>query len=72
MGAFMRTHHVIIVAAVLVIGFGAKQLFFPPMKAEANIGPSVSMNVLQMHHDTNMQNLPVQKMHDMTFVFDSD
>lgn len=72
MEAFMRIHHVIAVVAVLVVGFGAKQFFFPPVKAEADIGPSVSMNVLQMHHDINMQNLPVQKMHDMTFVFDSD
>lgn len=68
----MRKHHVIAVLAVLIIGFGAKQFFFPPVKAEADISPSVSMNVLQMHHDINMQNLPVQKMHDMTFVFDSD
>ena len=72
MEAFMRAHHVIAVVAVLVVGFGAKQFFFPPMKAEADINPSISMNVLQMHQATNMQNLPVQKMHDMTFVFDSD
>ena len=72
MEAFMRAHHVIAVVAVLVVGFGAKQFFFPPMKAEADINPSISMKVLQMHQDTNMQNLPVQKMHDMTFVFDSD
>ena len=72
MEAFMRAHHVIAVVAVLVVGFGAKQFFFPPMKAEADINPSISMNVLQMHQDTNMQNLPVQKMRDMTFVFDSD
>jgi len=69
MEAFMRAHHVIAVIVVLVVGFGAKQLFFPPVKAEADINPSVSMNVLQMHHDTNMNNLPVQKIHDMAFVF---
>ena len=72
MEAFMRAHHVIAVVVVLVVGFGAKQFFFPPVKAEADINPSVSMNVLQMHRDTNMNNLPVQKMRDMTFVFDSD
>ena len=72
MEAFMRAHHVIAVVAVLVVGFGAKQFFFPPMKAEADVNPSISMNILQMHQDKNMQNLPVQKMHDMTFVFDSD
>ena len=72
MEAFMRTHHFIAVIVVLIIGFGAKQLFFPPMKAAADVNPSISMNMLQMHQDKNMQNLPVQKMHDMTFVFDSD
>lgn len=68
----MRVHHVIVVVAVLAVGFGAKQFFFPPMKAEADISPSFSMNVLQIHHDINVKTLPVQKMHDMTFVFDSD
>jgi len=69
MEAFMRAHHVIAVVAVLVIGIGAKQFFFPPGKAEADI-PVVSMNVLQMHADhPNRNNHPVQKMHDMSFVF---
>ena len=68
-------HHVIAVAAVLVIGLGAKQYFFPPRQADANINPvlSVSMNVLQMHSDLDVKSLPVQKMKDMSFVFfDSD
>jgi hypothetical protein len=54
--------------------YGAKQYFFPPMEADANLHavPSASMNVLQMHRDLNVKNLPVQKVHDMTFVFDSD
>jgi hypothetical protein len=70
----IRTHHVLAVVAVLVIGLVAKQYFFPPMEAEANLHavPSASMNVLQMHRDINMQNLSVQKVHDRTFVFDSD
>ena len=69
MEAFMRAHHVIAVVAVLIIGLGAKQYFFPPIKAEANI-PSASMNVFQMQIDyPNRNNLPVQKMRDMTFVF---
>jgi hypothetical protein len=74
--AFMRAHHVIAVVAVLVVGFGAKQFFFPPMKAEANIhaAPSASVDVFQMQIDhPNRNNLPVQKIHDMTFVYsDSD
>jgi Bacterial regulatory helix-turn-helix protein, lysR family len=71
MEAFMRVHHVIAVVAVLVIGVGAKQFLFAPKAAEADINavPSASMNVLQMHRDINIQKLPVQKMHDMTFVY---
>jgi hypothetical protein len=70
----IRTHHVLAVVAVLVIGLGAKQYFFPPMEAQANLHavPSASMNVLQMHRDINVKTLPVQKVHDMAFVFDSD
>lgn len=68
----MRAHHLIAVVAVLIVGFGAKQFFFPPSKAEADITPRVSMNVLQMHRDMNTKDLPVQKMHDMTFALDSD
>ena len=68
----MRAHHIIAVIAVLIIGIGAKQFFYPPIKAEAdlNAGPSVSMNVLQMQIDhPNKNNHPMQKMHDMTMVF---
>ena len=71
----MRLHHVIAVVAVLIIGIGAKQFLLPPKQAEADIQaiPNASMNVLQMHIDhPNKNNYPVQKMHDMTFVFDSD
>ncbi len=62
----MRLHHVIAVAAVLVVGLGAKQFFFPP-KAEADI-PVASMNVFQIQFDHG-KDLPLQKMHDMSFVF---
>jgi hypothetical protein len=72
MEAFMRAHHVIAVVAVLVVGLGAKQFLFPPKQADADIIPSASMNVLQMHSDIDVKNLPVQKMRDMTFVFDSE
>ncbi len=70
-GASMRVHHIIAVATVLVIVLGAKFYFFPPKQAEARLS-SVSMNVLQMQQDTNMQNLPMQKITDMTLVFDSE
>jgi hypothetical protein len=61
-------HHVIAVAAVLVIGLGAKQYFFPPVIAHAI--SSGGVNVLQIQRDVNMQAVPTQKLHDMTFVFD--
>ena len=69
----MRAHHVIAVVAVLVIGVGAKQYLFPPIKAEADV-QSASMNIHQMLIDhPNRNKFPVQKMHDMTFVYsDSD
>jgi hypothetical protein len=68
----MRKHHAIAVVAVLLIGVGVKQFFFPPKAADADINaiPGSTMNVLQMHIDH--PNPPVQKTHDMTFVFDSD
>jgi hypothetical protein len=65
----MRKHHVIAVVAVLLIGLGVKQFFFPPKTAEADPHP-VTLNVYQMHIDH--PNLPVQKIHDMTFVFDGE
>jgi hypothetical protein len=72
METFMRAHHVIAVVAVLVVGFGAKQFFFPPVKAEADI-PVAGMNLEQILIDhPNRNKFPEQKMHDMTFVFDSD
>ena len=74
MEAFMRAHHIIAVVAVLVIGLGAKQFVFPPKQADANINAvsSASVDVLQMHRDMDTKSLPVQKMRDMTFVFDSE
>jgi hypothetical protein len=71
MEAFMRVHHVIAVVAVLVIGLGAKQFVFPPRQADAGINavPSASMNVLQMHSDVDMKNLPQQKLNDKAFIF---
>jgi hypothetical protein len=63
-------HHVIAVAAVLVIGLGAKQYFFPPEIAHAI--PIGGVNVLQTQRDVNMQAVPTEKLQDMTFVFDSE
>ncbi len=65
----MRAHHVIAVVAVLVIGLGAKLYLFPPKQAEADVVPTGTMNVLQMHTDIDMKQLPQQKMNDKTFIF---
>jgi hypothetical protein len=67
--AFMRAHHVIAVVAVLVIGLGAKLYLFPPKQAEADIFPTATMNVLQLHRDIETKSLPVQKMSDKAFIF---
>ena len=68
----MRVHHVIAVFVILVVGVGAKEFLFPPKKAQADINPSTNMDVLQMQGGINMRTLPIQKMRDLTFVFDSD
>jgi molybdenum-dependent DNA-binding transcriptional regulator ModE len=69
MEAFMRAHHVIAVVAVLVIGLGAKSYLFPPKQAEADVFPTATMNVLQLHRDIDTKSLPVQKMNDKTLIF---
>ena len=69
MEAFMRAHHVIAVVAVLIIGLGAKLYLFPPKQAEADAFPTATTNVLQMHTDIDMKQLPQQKMNDKTFIF---
>jgi hypothetical protein len=66
----MRAHHVIIVAvAVTLIGFGVKLIFFTEPVAEAKVLSlkSMSMDISELHRNT--KNLPVQKIHDMSFVF---
>jgi hypothetical protein len=67
MEAPMRVHHVLAVAAVILVSVGAKLMLFPPIKAEADITSNPGMNVLQM--EANHHNMPVLKIHDMTFVF---
>ena len=68
----MRAHHVIAVFVVLVTGVAAKEFLFSPKLAQADINPSGNMDVFQMQREFNMHNLVVQKMRDMTFVFDGD
>ena len=68
----MRPHHAIAVVAVILIGFGVKLIFFsaPAAEADTHAVPSARMDVVQMLTDhPHGKSLPVQKMHDMTFVF---
>ena len=39
------------------------------MEAKLLSVKSVSMDISEIHRNTNTKNLPVQKIHDMTFVF---
>ena len=66
----MRAYHVIIAAvSVILIGFGVKLIFFTEPIAEAKVLSlkSMGMNISELHRNT--KNLPVQTIHDMTFVF---
>jgi hypothetical protein len=65
----MRARHVIAVVTVILVGFGLKLAFFSGPIAAADVGSvkSVSMDISEMHQ--NIKNLPVEKLHDMTFVF---
>ena len=64
----MRSHHAIAIVAAIALGFGVKLFFFSAPSAAADVRAvrGVSMDVSHMHEN---QNLPVQKFHDMTFVF---
>jgi len=60
----MRTHQAVAVIAVVLLGFGAKHYFFPTPTADARTSP------YQMSLDyPDAKYLPLQQMHDMTFVF---
>jgi len=61
----MRSHSLIAIAAVILVGFGVKLAFFsaPNAAADLNSARNVDVSVAQT------KNLPVQKIHDMTFVF---
>jgi len=68
----MRAHRIIFVLAALVIGLGAKQYFYPQTVALADINVGAGINVLQMELDRPGGTLPLQKIHDMTLVFDEE
>ncbi len=67
----MHALQAIAVVAVLVIGLGATLVVFPGAQTEAKMPAvhSASMNVQQMNLDHQGTSLPVETIHDMTFVY---
>jgi hypothetical protein len=63
----MRKHHIAAIVATILIAFAVKVFFFAPA-AEANVRAikGVGLDVSRMHEN---RALPVQAMHDMTFVY---
>jgi hypothetical protein len=63
----MRANHAVALITVVLVGISVKLFFFPaaPAEAEARLGLDIS----RMHIG---KDLPVQKVHDMTFVFSPD
>jgi len=67
----MRIHPIIAAATFILVGVGVKLFFFsgPIAAADADATRSVSVDLSEMHH--KIKNPPVEKIHDMTFVFSS-
>jgi hypothetical protein len=63
----MRASHAIALVTVILVGISVKLFFFPAAPAEAEARPG--LDVSRMHVG---KKLPVQKLHDMTFVFSHD
>ncbi len=65
----MRAHPAIAVVTIILVGFGLKLTFFSGPIAAADVGSAKSarIDISEMHQ--NIKNLPVEKIHDMTFVF---
>lgn len=64
----MREHHVLLVFIILV-GVGLKLTSFAAFNIEATsrAQSKMSVDIPQMHQKT--KNIPMEKFHDMTFVF---
>ena len=67
----MRARYYVAVAAVLMIGVGAKLYVYPPQKAEAE-PIRAGLNIHQMHLDRPMSALPREKMSDKAFIYADD
>jgi len=60
----MRVRNVTAIFALVLVGFAVKLFFFPAPPAEAEVRNS--LDISRMHVG---KNLPVQKLHDMSFVY---
>jgi hypothetical protein len=65
----MRVHPIAAAAIFLLVVVGVKLFFLSGLIAAADVGAtrSVTVDLSEMHH--KLKNLPVEKIHDMTFVF---
>jgi hypothetical protein len=65
----MRVHHAIVTVAAILVVFGLTLIFFsaPINVADASVVGRGSVDISEMQR--SITNLPVQKIHDMTFVF---
>jgi hypothetical protein len=65
----MRVYHAIVTVAAILVVFGLTVIFFsaPITVADASVVGRGSMDISEMQR--SITNLPVEKIHDMTFVF---
>ena len=65
----MSTHPAVAVVTVILLGFGLKLTFFsgPIVAADTGSTRNAGLYVSEMH--SKIKNLPVENVHDMTFVF---
>lgn len=65
----MRAHHAFVIVSAILVVFGLTLIFFsaPITVADASVLERGSMDISEMQR--SITNLPVEKLHDMTFVF---
>ena len=65
----MRVHHAIAIVSAILVVFGLTLIFFsaPITVADASVVNAGGMDISAMQR--SITNLPVEKLHDMTFVF---
>lgn len=65
----MRAHHAFVIVSAILVVFGLTLIFFsaPITVADASVLKRGGMDISEMQR--SITNLPVEKLHDMTFVF---